>query len=183
MVLPIALLTVGAIFIIAGFTGRSITEVINGDAPKPEGDPEENYAGTKGGADTTEDPSINMGTPRGITRVKPVMIDGKRVAGWLAEIVAFAKMNGWNGTVTSGIRSDAEQRAACRGVCGNEQGCPGRCAKPGQSNHRGALFPLGAVDVTDPSGFWRAIQSYPGGPPVKNSLGAQDPVHFSRSGH
>jgi len=202
MVLPIALLVVGSVFIIAGFTGRTITQVINGEAPTPEPDdggysggtsssdssgygdtnPNDNYGGVGRGSDTTDSISGKGGLPRAITRTRPVMIDGKLVAGWLAEIVAFAKMNGWNGTVTSGIRDDAAQRRACIGVCGNPNGCPGTCAPPGQSNHRGKVFPLGAVDVSDPAGFWRAIQKYPGGPPVKNALGAADPVHFSRSG-
>lgn len=173
MVLPIALLTVGAIFIIAGFTNRSISQIINGeDESKPPSDEEVQK-------DTLEDVKR---LPKGVLKTKPATIDGVLVAGWIAEIVAWAKLNGWNGTVTSGIRSDSQQRQACIHVCGNPNGCPGRCAKPGQSNHRGSVFPLGAVDVTDPAGFARVLRGYPGGPPIKNDL-PNDLVHFSRSGH
>lgn len=178
MVLPIALLTVGAIFIIAGMTNRSITEVINGEHPD-ESKPPSYGSDEEAKKDTLKDVK---GLPRGVLNTKPATIDGVLVAGWLAEIVAWAKMNGWNGRVTSGIRSDAQQRQACIHVCGNPNGCPGRCAKPGQSNHRGTVYPMGAVDVTDPIGFARVLRDYPGGAPIKNDL-PDDPVHFSRSGH
>lgn len=178
MILPIALLTVGAIFIISGFTNRSLSDVING-VPEDEQKPP-----SQGSDEEVEKSTLKdvKGLPRGVLNTKPVTIDGYMVAGWLGEIVAWAKLNGWNGQVTSGIRSDAQQRQACIHVCGNPNGCPGKCAKPGQSNHRGHVYPLGAVDVSDPIGFARVLQDYPGGPPIKNDLPA-DPVHFSRSGH
>lgn len=111
-----------------------------------------------------------------------VKIDGYYVAGWIADIVLWARKHGWHGVVTSGYRSDADQREACRHVCGNPNGCPGRCAKPGTSNHRYKVYPGGAVDVSDYGTFGQVVKRFPNGPTIKNDLPA-DPVHFSLSGH
>lgn len=111
-----------------------------------------------------------------------VKIDGYWVAHWISLRVLWARKNGWHGVVTSGYRSDADQREACRHVCGNPNGCPGRCAKPGTSNHRYKTYPGGAVDVTDYETFGRVVARYPDGPTLKNDL-PQDRVHFSLSGH
>ena len=90
----------------------------------------------------------------------------------------------WNAnchfTVTSGYRSPAYQCEVCKGVCGNCGGCPGRCAAPGTSNHGRNGPGEGAVDVTNYYEF-KATQ-YRIGSPLRNYLGAQDPVHFSFSG-
>lgn len=191
MVLPIALLTIAAILITKGFTGKSLSEIINGEVT-PE-DWKDSLPGFDSDADAIEsvkgDLQRMLDTPSVIlpgsyiAKTQPITIDGIRVAGWIGAIVLWARKNGWSGRVTSGIRSDADQRRACQGVCGNPNGCPGRCAEPGTSNHKGTLFPAGAVDVSDPAGFARVLSKYPGGAPIKNELGAQDPVHFSRSGH
>jgi hypothetical protein len=37
---------------------------------------------------------------------------------------------------TSCYRNVIQQANACRRVCGNPQGCPGRCARPGSSQHQ-----------------------------------------------
>jgi len=81
-------------------------------------------------------------------------------------------------SVVQSYRSCAQQAEACRSICGNAEGCPGRCAKPGTSYHQ-----LGAaIDITqeslDTSGVILALrqagwcQSEP-----KN-----DPGHFSFDG-
>lgn len=110
------------------------------------------------------------------------LFDGVPVADWIWPIVKWARDHGWNGRVTSGYRSVAEQREACRHVCGNPDGCPGRCAKPGQSEHQFVEYPRGAVDVTFPGPFGIVLRDYPGGPPLRNDLPA-DRVHYSHSGH
>jgi hypothetical protein len=80
--------------------------------------------------------------------------------------------------VVQSYRTCREQAEACRGICGDPQGCPGRCAKPGTSYHQiGA-----AVDITqgslDSAGVVRALmdsgwcQSQP----------SSDPGHFSFGG-
>jgi D-alanyl-D-alanine carboxypeptidase len=49
--------------------------------------------------------------------------------------------------VVQSYRSCGQQAEACRNICGDENGCPGRCASPGTSYHQ-----LGAaVDITQGS--------------------------------
>jgi 3D (Asp-Asp-Asp) domain-containing protein len=78
---------------------------------------------------------------------------------------------GWSGSVTSGFRSHAQQLRIWRsGVR--------PAAKPGTSNHEGASFPRGAVDVTKAAQLSEVLARLPG----KHLLrwaGAKDPVHFS----
>jgi hypothetical protein len=109
------------------------------------------------------------------------VIDGIPVAKWIAPIVLWARAHGWHGRVTSGYRTVAQQRQACIHVCGNPNGCPNRCAKPGTSNHQYTEFPRGAVDVTDYDTFGAVVAHYPGEHTIHNAL-PLDPVHFSFSG-
>lgn len=87
---------------------------------------------------------------------------------------------GWRGAVVSGYRSPAYQAILCENMCGNSQGCPGRCAPPGASNHQHYGPGQGAVDVTNYYMFAAVARRI--GSPLHNSLGAQDPVHFSFTG-
>lgn len=109
-------------------------------------------------------------------------IDGFRVINWIAVRVEWARGDVWNGKVLSGYRSDSEQADACRHVCGNPNGCPGTCAKPGTSNHRYKAYPGGAVDVSDRDNFERAMSRWPGTHPLINAL-PNDLGHFSLTGH
>ena len=80
--------------------------------------------------------------------------------------------------VVQSYRSCREQAQACTNICGNPEGCPGTCARPGSSYHQ-----LGAaIDITqeslDTPGVIRALertgwcQSQPD----------TDPGHFSFDG-
>jgi hypothetical protein len=97
--------------------------------------------------------------------------EGHRVAGWIAPILAYARQQGWKGSINSGYRSFADQtRIYNSGVR--------PAAKPGQSNHEGSEFPRGAVDVTDAENLAAILRKSK----YKNLLvwaGAKDPVHFS----
>lgn len=95
---------------------------------------------------------------------------------WLDKVWAL----GVHFVVTSGFRSDQTQCQTCIGVCGNCGGCPGRCAAPGTSNHRGTAYPLGAVDVTNYYAVGAALRRV--GSPLHNSLPTTDPVHMSATG-
>lgn len=107
--------------------------------------------------------------------------DGEQVAAWIVPWLKKIRATGlWSGKVTSGYRTVAQQRQACIGVCGNPNGCEGTCAPPGESNHQRKRYPGGAVDVSDPAGFAAGARRV--GAPLKNALGADDPVHFSKSG-
>jgi D-alanyl-D-alanine carboxypeptidase len=107
-------------------------------------------------------------TFRGVT-LQPVALmafkKAQRLAGGAIEVV-------------QSYRSCAEQAKACRNICGDPDGCPGRCAPPGFSYHQ-----LGAaIDITqaslDTPGVMRALeragwcQSQP----------SSDPGHFSFDG-
>lgn len=180
----VAVIIAGFTLIYQALTGKSMAEVfgeVTGGILDPKGG-SMNTAGTPvapgGAASGPFSPSTGglPGVQQGTT-----IIDGKPVANWIAQIVLWARQHGWRGRVTSGVRTDAEQSQACINVCGNPNGCPGRCAAPGQSNHRGVTFPDGAVDVSEPAQFAQVIANYPGGVPLRNDL-PNDRVHFSRTG-
>jgi hypothetical protein len=95
--------------------------------------------------------------------------EGVRVAAWIKPELEYARRHGWKGKVTSGFRSLADQtRIYNSGVR--------PAAKPGTSNHEGADFPRGAVDVTDAPTLSAILRK-------KRSplawAGSRDPVHFS----
>jgi hypothetical protein len=106
---------------------------------------------------------------------KIVRVDGKPVLGWLAQAVAYARANGWRGTVTSGVRTPSEQIGAASRFGLQHYGPAG----PLGSNH--VTGHDGAIDVTDPGGFERALRGYRGKKPIRRMR--DDPVHFSASGH
>ena len=80
--------------------------------------------------------------------------------------------------VVQSYRSCAEQRRACRAICGDPEGCKDRCAPPGLSWHQ-----LGAaVDITqegvDDAGIVQALEDNG----WCQSLPGSDPGHFSFDG-
>lgn len=86
---------------------------------------------------------------------------------------------GWRGVVTSGWRDPDLCERLCYQIC-NAPRCPGRCAGR-TSHHTESGDGKGAVDVSDYYTF-AAVQRRIGSP-LFNSLGAQDPVHFSFTGN
>jgi len=80
--------------------------------------------------------------------------------------------------VVQSYRSCAQQALACQNICGNPDGCPGRCAEPGKSYHQlGAAIDVTAEELQVPqivSGLEKAgwCQSVPD----------SDPGHFSFGG-
>ena len=80
--------------------------------------------------------------------------------------------------VVQSYRSCAEQRRACRAICGDPEGCPDLCAPPGLSWHQ-----LGAaIDITqegvDDSRIVAALEDNG----WCQSLPDSDPGHFSFDG-
>ena len=80
--------------------------------------------------------------------------------------------------VVQSYRTCRQQALACRNICGDPSGCPGRCAKPGTSYHQlgaaiditqGSLDLEGVVDALVDTGW---CQSQPD----------SDPGHFSYGG-
>lgn len=95
----------------------------------------------------------------------------QKVAGWIAPILDYARRNGWQGTVTSGYRSYADQQRIY-----NSGVRP--AAKPGTSNHEFTAFPGGAVDVSNAAQLARILAKSPYAGKLVWA-GAKDPVHFS----
>lgn len=109
-----------------------------------------------------------------------VDFDGKKIAGWIAPILKWARSAGWGGSVTSGLRTYAEQAALYAARASN----PNPVAPPGQSNHEGTVYPRGAVDVSDYTGLNALVDSPEGPFPGKLKwYGMGDPPHFSGTGH
>jgi hypothetical protein len=114
----------------------------------------------------------SSGNARALTRAKGTTnFEGHKVAAWIAPVLSYARKQGWKGQVNSGFRSLAEQtRIYNSGVR--------PAARPGTSNHEGAQFPRGAVDVSDAQQLSDIIKrsrySH-----LLQWAGAKDPVHFS----
>lgn len=115
-------------------------------------------------------------------------IDGHPVATWIEPIVAHARSkkapHAWHGVITSGLRTTAQQTALYKRY--KDSGFDPRyiAAKPGQSNHEGAVYPKGAIDVSDPQGFANAIRDWHGEHKLLWAVehGLNDVVHFSGTG-
>jgi hypothetical protein len=102
--------------------------------------------------------------------------DGKPVAAWIAPILQWARQHGWQGTVSSGYRTDAEQTAIYdSGV--RPAAKPRSEGGPG-SNHEGSRFPEGAVDVADAPQLAAILDASPYRGQLVWAAG-KDPVHFS----
>lgn len=117
------------------------------------------------------------------------LFDGKPVASWIVPRLKFARANGWTGVVISGYRTPAAQKLAGAryakqlGKRIDEVYPNGVLA----SNHVGARYPRGAVDVTRPASLAAAMIGWRernkprplvwGGPVIS------DDAHFSSNGH
>lgn len=175
----------GGLLTYSALTGQGITEVFEGAGRKlnPAGGTPADLLNTITPDDPTgggKFPTLSDDFPTADANLRTY--DGKPVAGWIVPHLKYARSHGWKGVVTSGYRSDEEQKTACEHVCGNPAGCPGTCAAPGSSNHRGKVWPLGAVDVSDNVNFGRIVADSPHPGRLINDLPA-DRVHFSQTGH
>jgi hypothetical protein len=118
-------------------------------------------------------PGSKAGTAPPASVKGTAMFEGHRVAAWIVPELEYARAHGWKGEIQSGFRTFADQtRIYNSGVR--------PAAKPGTSNHEGADFPRGAVDVDRASAPQLAaiLRKKPGGSPLVYA-GSKDPVHFS----
>jgi lysozyme len=115
-----------------------------------------------------------------------VLYDGKPVPAWTVKYLDMARNykgpgGPWRGLVVSGIRTPQRSVELCFEICGAPS-CPGRCA--GLSSNHNATPPVtdceGALDVSDFTRFGQIMAAERA--PLRNALGARDPVHFSCSG-
>jgi hypothetical protein len=108
--------------------------------------------------------------------VKAATFDGKPVVSSFIPELTWAKQHGWTGTVTSGIRSKAEQLAAAKNFGLQHYGPAGPLGSNHVEGHQGA------VDVTEPDLLEAILRKYPGKRLLRRGM-ADDPVHFSPTGH
>jgi hypothetical protein len=97
--------------------------------------------------------------------------EGHTVAAWIKPALEYARKHGWKGQVNSGFRTYAKQKEIY------DSGVR-PAARPGTSNHEGADFPRGAVDVTDAEHLSAILRKSPYAKKLQWA-GAKDPVHFS----
>lgn len=105
----------------------------------------------------------------------------RNIPAWMVPWLEKSRAAGWTGVVVSGVRTPEYSESLCFNMCGAPS-CPGRCAGRA-SNHNMTPdqgYPYGALDVSDYYRF--AAVQVDIGSPLRNALGAQDPVHFSVSG-
>jgi hypothetical protein len=80
--------------------------------------------------------------------------------------------------VIQSYRSCAQQALACRRICGNDNGCPGKCVAPGRSYHQlGAAIDISQASLDDPA-VMASLQASGWCQPLPRS----DPGHFSFDG-
>ena len=109
------------------------------------------------------------------------VVDGKPVANWIATILMAARKAGVAFGVSSGFRSFAEQSRLWDQL-GHDTSV---VARPGTSNHEGATWPRGAVDISPGWNNLEAwLRSHPRyGRSLHHYGNPRDPYHFSARGN
>jgi len=116
-------------------------------------------------------------------------VDGHQVATWIAEIILRARREGVHFTVTSGIRTLATAQYLWNNASRLGLIHYVSVAYPCSSNHCGAVYPKGAVDLSPPWAFiaWlRREHAHGRATNLKSyhdTVGGRDDVHFSHTGH
>lgn len=171
MVLAVVLLGAGAIYIIAGYKGASITDVITGNIPDK-----------STGPSSSSDPSSAAASAAASNAREGLgLFDGHLVADWIIDVLKWARNTGqggvkWKGQITDGYRTFAQQVMV--------HSTFGPKADPGTSNHEKVKYPGGAVDVSDYQTLATLVPHYPGpGPTLVSGSIIGDPLHFSSNGH
>lgn len=105
-----------------------------------------------------------------------VKFDGKPVAAWVGHVLNYARQHGWKGGLSSGYRTDAEQKRIYDS--GVRPAAKPKVYGGGGSNHEGDRYPLGAADVTEAERLSQILRRSPYAK-ILQFAGAKDPVHFS----
>jgi hypothetical protein len=163
----IALLTIGFILLKAGWKNQNIVDVVLGrDIRKSTGN-------VSDGTDVTDSPASLVPQNNLTAHMGTAIIDGHPVALWIVPYVKWARNHGWRGQVTSGWRDPRQKVIPSPGL---------PVAPQGRSNHNSVAYPGGAIDVSSPYEFARALQSFPGPVALKQGTAIGDPIHFSATG-
>jgi len=173
--LGFAELLAGGLLLTMGVSGKGVRDVLAGKggliAPLPVS---AGSGGAQGPVGASLDVSYSDRPPLSHQAARllrgTIDFEGTPVAAWIYPYLAYARSKGWKGTVESGYRSYAEQKAIW------DSGVR-PAAQPGQSNHEGKRFPRGAVDVTQAAELAHILGALPGS--LLQWAGSQDPVHFS----
>lgn len=165
----------GILFLYAGMKNLTLKDAVQGNT----GNAKESSAGklaglafgdsTSSNAKASDSPSGKLPSGASIPKA-PWNPLHKPVANWITKELNAAWNQGARFTVTSGVRSRAEQtRIYNSGVR--------PAAKPGTSNHEQTEYPGGAVDVTPGALSLDRVLKNMNSPLVY--AGVRDPVHFS----
>lgn len=132
------------------------------------------------GAPTSMKTAAKPGGGKLKNRTGVVRFDGRPVAAWIAPILREARRDGVKFTLSSGYRTDAEQKRIYDS--GVHPAAKPKAYGGGGSNHEGDAFPAGAVDLNSRDGSAQRFAEWLQRSKYRNLLvfaGAKDPVHFS----
>jgi hypothetical protein len=103
----------------------------------------------------------------------------RKIANWITRELIWAHEHGWNGVITSGIRTYAEQKVLYeRYLNGGNIAAP-----PGQSNHEGYDYTRGAIDTPEAAQLNAVLDKNPHRKLLwAETHGLNDFVHFSGTG-
>lgn len=181
MVFAFGILVIATLYLVAGFTGRTLAEVVRGEVGRGFALANISLPSIELQAAPATGTPVSLDSPPGVATAQGTAnFDGKTVAAVAVPYLEFARANGWRGHVTSGWRSPAYSESLCQTMCGAPS-CPGRCAGR-SSNHSGTSPTHFAIDVSDETNFGR-IMNLPGAPQPRifNNL-PSDRIHFSPTG-
>lgn len=105
-----------------------------------------------------------------------VAFDGKPVAAWVGYVLDYARRHGWQGSLSEGFRTDAQQTGIYNS--GVRPAAKPKSLGGGGSNHEIKTFPGGAADVSQAAQLAAILAKSP----YRSLLqwaGSKDPVHFS----
>lgn len=103
----------------------------------------------------------------------------RKIANWIVRELEWAHAHGAVFTITSGLRTYAEQAVLYQRYLNGGN----IAAKPGESNHEGFLYPRGAIDTADPIALDHVLRTKPNRKLIyAESVGLADTVHFSGTG-
>jgi len=103
----------------------------------------------------------------------------RKIANWITRELIWAHAHGWNGVVTSGVRTYAEQARLYEIY----QHGGNIAARPGQSNHEGYDYPRGAIDTPQAEQLNHVLNGHSGRKLLwAETHGLSDFVHFSGTG-
>jgi hypothetical protein len=175
-------------WIIADATRNCLKDTFTKFILEPTVEPLPEPVATAKGSELTGEAAPNNSLPPGLSVPKEKWNpQGKPIANWIIPILEWAAGHGWNGTVVSGYRTNAEQEAAATRYATELGKTVAEVYPDGPlaSNHCKTEYPGGAVDVS-PGGpeLANVLKGYTSSPNlVWGGTTIEDAVHYSSDGH